>query len=155
MNKKTDKKKISKNIPKYKDVPWLEIKTEFMKQIPPRDLAIKYKIPAQVISRKATKEKWVEERARMSENVRESIEQNIKDGAEESITYLRSVVKDENIEPKDRISAAKGLLDVSGLKSSKTELTGKDGAPLAVQKEYILPEEIKEFEEHYKKSMGE
>lgn len=137
----------------YKNIPWLQIKADYLQQIPPRDLAKKYKISAKTISDKANEERWKEEKAKLSENVRKCLEQDIKDGSNEAVSYLRSVVQDEDAETKDRIAAAKGILDVSGLKSSKQEITGKDGAPLAVQKEYILPEEIKDFEDHYTKAM--
>lgn len=39
--------------------------------------------------------------------------------------------------------------------TDKQEITGKNGEPLGVVKEYILPEEVKSFEEHYKKAIEE
>jgi len=54
------------------------------------------------------------------------------------------------------VKAFEVIRDTIGEKpADKQEITGKDGAPLAVQKEYILPEEVKEFEEHYKKAVQE
>ena len=137
-----------------RNVPWLKIKADFLIQIPPRDLAVKYKVPKKVISDRANQEGWVTEKTKIYENVRISVEDEIKQGARESVAFLRSVVNNEEEDTKDRISAAKGILDVSGMKSSKQEITGKDGAPLTVQKEYILPEEVKDFEKHYNQSVG-
>lgn len=140
---------------KQRNIPWLEIKADYLQRIPPRDLSVKYNVSVKTISDRAVKEKWTAEKEQMCANVRINVEQSINEGATESLNYLRSVVNDPNEKTNDRIAAAKGILEVSGLKKSKTELTGKDGAPLAIQKEYILPEEIIEFEEHYNKSMGD
>lgn len=123
-----------------KETPWLEIKADYLKQIPPRELAKKYKVKAKAISDKANEEGWKEEKTKISENVRINVEEEITEGTNEAVKYLREVVNNEDETTKDRIAAAKGLLDVSGLKSLKQEVTGKDGAPLATQKIYITPQ---------------
>ena len=132
---------------KQKNVPWLEIKADYLQRIPPRDLARKYNVSIKSISDRATKEKWTAEKTQMCANVRKCVEQEVKEASTEAVSYLRRVVNDENAETKDRISAAKGILDVSGMKSIKQELNGS----LDVQKVYITPEEVKDTNNHIDK----
>lgn len=136
-----------------KTTPWTEIKADYLRGITPKELAVKYKIKAKQISDKANDEKWVAEKAKIIENLRIDTEEYIKKLTQKALKTLETIITDDEAEDKDRVAASRAVLDVSGLKSSKQEITGKDGAPLAVQKEYILPEEIKEFEEHYKKAV--
>ena len=137
-----------------KETPWLEIKADYLKQIPPRELAKKYKVKAKAISDKANEEGWKEEKSKISENVRINVEEEITEGTNEAVRYLREVINNEEETTKDRIAAAKGLLDVSGLKSSKQEITGKDGAALAVQKIYVTPQMQKEAEDFTKELLN-
>lgn len=132
---------------KQRNIPWLEIKAEYLQRIPPRDLAAKYKVSVKTISDRAVKEKWTKEKEEICANVRKNVEQDIKDGSTEAVAYLRSVINDSNEETKDRISAAKGILEVSGLKSLKQEITGKDGSDL-IQKVYITQKEIRMADNH-------
>lgn len=48
----------------------------------------------------------------------------------------------------DRVNAAKAILDISGLKTSKQEITGKDGQPLAVQKIFVTKEQQSAVKKH-------
>ena len=107
-----------------KTTPWTKIKAEYLQNVPPRELAKKYNLKTKTISDKATKEKWTLEKTQIFVNVRENVEQSIKDGAQESILYLREVVNNPDEETKDRIAAAKGLLSVSGLEKSEKKITG-------------------------------
>ncbi len=107
-----------------KETPWAEIKVDYLKQIPPRELAIKYKIKAKSISDKANEEGWVGEKAKISENIRNNVEGEISEGAKESIIYLREVVNNPEEKTVDRIAAAKGLLAISGLEKSEKKITG-------------------------------
>jgi len=138
-----------------KTTPWTEIKAEYLKGVPPKELAEKYKIKAERIHTKANKDGWTAEKNSIYENLRDETTEYIKKLTQKALKTLETIITDDEAEDKDRVAASRAVLDVSGLKSSKQEITGKDGAPLAVQKEYILPEEVKEFEEHYKKITGE
>ena len=132
---------------------WLEIKADYLKGIVPKELAQKYNVLAKTITEKASKENWVDEKTRIFNNLQFDVEDYIKKLSKKALKQLEEVIDDKEADYKDKVSASRAILDVSGLKSSKQEITGKDGAPLSVQKEYILPEEVKEFEKHYKKSM--
>ena len=107
-----------------KETPWAEIKMDYLKQIPPRELAKKYKIKAKSISDKANEERWMDERSKISENIRNNVEEEISEGAKESIVFLREVVNNPEEKTIDRIAAAKGLLAISGLEKSEKKITG-------------------------------
>lgn len=136
-----------------KTTPWLEIKAAYLKGITPKELAQKYKIKAKAISDKANEEKWVAEKARISEKIRKNVEVKIDRITNLALSRLEDVLNDDEVRTGDLISAIGKAIDISGLKSSKQEITGKNGEALLVQKEYILPEEIEQFKEHYKKSV--
>lgn len=123
-----------------KGTPWIKIKAEYLQGITPKELAQKYKIKARTISDKAYEEKWGEDKTRISENIRKKTEDRIKGLTNKAFNALEQVLDDENAEYKDKVSAAKAIIDVSGLKSSRQEITGKDGTPLTTQKIYVTPQ---------------
>lgn len=136
-----------------KMTPWLQVKADYLAGVTAKELAEKYKIKAKAITEKASKENWVDEKSRIFNNLQFDVEDYIKKLSKKALKQLEEVIDDKEADYKDKVSASRAILDVSGLKSSKQEITGKDGAPLTVQKEYILPEEVKDFESHYKKAM--
>lgn len=105
-----------------KTTPWNKIKAEYLKGSSPKELAQKYKLKPKAISNKATIEKWANEKKQIKANISKNVEKDIENGAKEAICFLREVVNCTDEETKDRISAAKGLLDVSGYKSQKHQL---------------------------------
>lgn len=129
---------------KRKPIPWLEIKAEYLKGCSPKELSIKYNVPAKTIHEKASKESWVDEKASISKKVQESIENYIKTLSKKALKQLETVIDDTEAEYKDKVSASRAILDVSGLKSSKHELTGNVG----VEKVYITKEEEKQVQNH-------
>lgn len=136
-----------------KTTPWLQIKNEYLQGVTPKELALKYKIKAATIHTKANKDGWTVEKNSIYENLRDDTKSYIKKLTQKALATLEDVITNPDAADKDKVAASKAILDVSGLKSSKQEITGKDGQPLTIQKEIVLPEEIKDFEEHYKKSM--
>lgn len=134
--------KTKKNLKKV--IPWLKIKAEYLQGVTPKDLAEKYQIKPKQISDKANEEKWVAEKAKISENVRENTEGEIKRLTNKALNALEWVIDDVNARQSDIVSAAKAILDISGLKSSKQEITGKNGEPLALKERLITPDEWKE-----------
>ena len=108
-----------------KTTPWNKIKAEYLKGSSPKELAQKYSLKPKAISNKATIEKWAGQRKQIKANISKNIEEEINDGAKEAINLLRQVINSLDEETKDRISAAKGLLDVSGLKTQKHEVENK------------------------------
>lgn len=140
---------------KYKKAtPWLKIKAEYLQGATPKELAENYKIKAKTISDKANRENWVSEKAEIIEKTRESIQDKIQTYSNEAIEVLRGVMNGYETENKDKVSAAKAILDLSGLKTSKQEITGANGAPLVEKIRYITPEEQKEVKEHIEKMIN-
>lgn len=107
-----------------KITPWTKIKVEYLQGITPKDLAKKYKLTAKQISDKANKDKWTAEKAKICENIRETIQDKIKDLSNNALEVLNEVMNDPEAKDADKVSAAKAILDVSGLKTQKQEITG-------------------------------
>ncbi len=138
-----------------KTTPWLKIKAEYLQGVTPKELALKYKIKAKTIHDKASKEKWSEEKTSICENLRENTADEIKRLTAKALSSLEEVLDDESAKNSDIVSACKAILDISGLKSSKQEITGKDGSPLGERIVYVTPEEQKEVREHIRKMIGD
>lgn len=136
-----------------KTTPWLKIKAEYLQGVTPKELAKKYNLTAKRISDKATKEKWVAEKTEICVKVREKTQDKIERITDLALDRLEEILSG-SILRQDFVSAIGKAIDISGLKNSKQEITGAGGAPLSIQKEYILPEEIKQFEEHYRDTIG-
>lgn len=129
-----------------KETPWLEIKAAYLKGVQPKELAIKYKLKAKTISDKANKENWVDEKAKICEKVREKTQDKIDRITDIALRRLEDVLCAEDVRTSDLVSAIGKAFDISGLKLSKQEITGKDGAAFAVQKVYVTPQMQKEAE---------
>lgn len=132
---------------KKKPTPWLEIKTEYLKGCSPKELAEKYGVTSKAIREKASKENWVDEKTTIFNNVQQSIENYIKTLSKKALKQLETVIDDTEAEYKDKVSASRAILDVSGLKSSKQEITGKDGSAL-IQKVYVSEKETEFTDNH-------
>lgn len=107
---------------KSKTIPWTKIKAEYLQGVTPKDLAAKYGLKAKTISDKAHDDKWVDEKSKISENIRKTTEEEIKDLTKLALGELKCVLSDSEADYKDKIAAARAVLDVSGLKSSKQEI---------------------------------
>ena len=136
-----------------KTTPWIKIKAEYLQGVTPKELAEKYNLTAKQISDKANEEKWVAQKAEISENVRDKVQIKIDNLTSLALKRLEDVLKDKKTKTNDLVAAIGKAIDISGLKISKREITGKNGAPLTVQKEYILPAEVEQFKEHYKQAV--
>lgn len=107
-----------------KTTPWLKIKAEYLKGVTPKELALKYKLKAKTIHDKAFKEKWSEEKAIISVNIRENAEDEINRLTAKALSALEEVLDDETAKNSDIVSAARAILDISGLKTVEQKLTG-------------------------------
>lgn len=134
-----------------KITPWTKIKAEYVQGVKPKELALKYKIKAKSISNKANKEKWTIEKEKISENLSKNTEDRIKGLTNKAFNALEQVLDDENAEYKDKVAAAKAIIDVSGLKKDKKELTGD----LNVQKVFVTPEMHQATLEHIKQVIND
>jgi hypothetical protein len=102
---------------------WQLIKKEYCTGIPPRELAKKHKLTANTISNRASREEWDKEKQKKSEEIAASFEEKIKEGTAIAIDTLL-LIAENGERDSDRVAAAKGLLDISGLKREKRELDG-------------------------------
>ncbi len=107
-----------------KITPWTKIKAEYLQGATPKELALKYKTKAKTITEKASKEGWVVEKTIICNNLQEIIQDKIKDLSNNALEVLNEVMNSPEAKDADKISAAKAILDVSGLKTQKQEITG-------------------------------
>jgi len=103
--------------------PWTKIKAEYLQGVTPQSLAKKYKLTAKQVSNKAYAENWADENKKIQENLRQNVEDKIKTLSNNALEVLSEVMNDPEAENKDKVSAARAILDVSGLKSVKQEVT--------------------------------
>lgn len=130
-----------------KETPWLEIKTAFLKGVTAKELAVKYKIKARSITDKAYEERWNDEKTIISENIRDRVTKRVDHITDVALQRLEGVLLDEDIKTSDLVQAIGKAFDISGLKSSKQKLTGKDGSAL-IQKVFVTAQEKQEADKH-------
>ena len=104
-----------------KTVPWNKIKAEYLQGAAPRELAAKYKLTAKCITNKASAEKWSNEKKIISENLRQNTEEKIKKLTNSALDALEEVLSNPDCKAAEKISAAKVVLDISGLKNARLE----------------------------------
>lgn len=121
---------------------WNKIKVEYLQGVTPKELAQKYHLKAKQISDKANEEKWVAEKAKISENLRIDVQERIKDLTNQALDALCNVINDPECKNTDKVSAAKAILDVSGLKSIKQDVTGIDGVSVVINREAVQAESL-------------
>ena len=119
---------------------WNKIKADYLNGVTPKELAEKYKIPAKSIHEKASKENWVEEKASISKNLQEDVQEKIKTLTNLALDTLCKVINDPESDNKDKVSASKAILDVSGLKSLKQEVSGVSGVSVIVNRQAVQVE---------------
>ena len=123
-----------------KVTPWNKIKADYLNGVTPKELASKYKITAKSIHEKASKENWVDEKASISKNVQESVQERIKELTNVALETLYNVINNVEAKDADKISASRAILDVSGLKSLKQEVTGVSGMSVIINREAVQVE---------------
>lgn len=120
-----------------KTTPWNEIKAEYLKAVTPKELAEKYKITAKSIHEKASKENWVDEKASISKNLQEEVQERIKSLTNKALQTLEDVIDGFETESNVKVSACKAILDISGLKSSKQEVSGINPTNIIINNEAV------------------
>lgn len=105
-----------------KTTPWTKIKAEYLQGATPKELAKKYKLTAKQVSNRATREKWTNENEQIRANVSKNIQSKIQELSNNALEVLCEVMNHPDTEDKDKVSAARAILDVSGLKSIKQEI---------------------------------
>lgn len=119
---------------------WNKIKADYLNGVTPKELAEKYKIPAKSIHEKASKENWVDEKASIGKNLKEDVQAKIKDLTNLALDTLCKVINDPESNNKDKVSASRAILDVSGLKSLKQEVSGVSGVSVIVNRQAVQVE---------------
>lgn len=117
--------------------PWNRIKKEYLEGVTPKELALKYKISAKYIGEKASKENWVDEKAKISKNLQEDVQERIKGLTNLALDTLVEVINDKETENNVKVSACKAILDISGLKSIKQDVSGIDGVSVIINREAV------------------
>lgn len=123
-----------------KATPWNKIKADYLNGVAPKELAGKYKITAKSIHEKASKENWVDEKASISKNLQEDVQERIKELTNLALETLRGVINDPESKSQDKVSASRAILDVSGLKSLKQEVSGVSIPSVIINRESVLVE---------------
>lgn len=120
--------------------PWHKIKAEYLQGVTPKELAEKYKISSKTIREKASKEGWVEVKTTICKNLQQDIQERIKGLTNVALDALCEVINDPECENKDKVSAARAILDISGLKSLKQDISGIEGVSVVINREAVQVE---------------
>lgn len=142
---------VTRNKRHKSNVPWLEVQQAYFHGITPQGIAAQYKeygLTEKAISDKANKEGWVKEKenikARISEKVRINVQDKIEDLTNKALEALESVFNDPMARNTDKVSAANAIFNISGLKTSKQEISGSN----FIQKVFVTQNEVKETNKH-------
>lgn len=106
-----------------KTTPWTKIKAEYLQGATPKELAEKYSLTSQQISNKVKRDKWKIEKDLISHKTTKNVQDKIQALSNNALEVLSEVMNNPETENKDKVSAARAILDVSGLKSVKQEIT--------------------------------
>jgi hypothetical protein len=120
-----------------KTTPWNKIKKEYLDGVTPKELAEKYKLTPKQVHEKVSKENWVDEKASISKNLQADVQTRIKELTNLALETLCNVINDPESDNRDKVSASKALLDVSGLKSIKQDVTGVNGMSVIINREAV------------------
>jgi hypothetical protein len=134
---------------KKKPIPWLEIKAEYLKGCKPDEISKKYDVDIEKLYNKIDNSGWTKERKEFQGKVRNDVAEHISRVTEIALSRLEEILKNSDIKDSDLINAIGKAFDISGLKSSKHEVTGKDGQPI-VQQTFLTPAECNNAIEHIK-----
>ena len=120
-----------------KTTPWNEIKADYLNGVTPKELAEKYELPVEKIYYKIDNDSWAKEKTKINENVRSDVQNRIKELTDLALETLCNVINDPESDNKDKVSASKAILDVSGLKSLKQEVSGISGVSVVIHREAV------------------
>jgi uncharacterized protein YjcR len=120
-----------------KTTPWNKIKADYLNGITPKGLAEKYKIDINKLYYKIDNDSWAKEKTKINENIRNDVQERIKELTDLALETLCEVIKAGDSKYQDKVSASKAILDVSGLKSLKQEVTGVSGMNVIINREAV------------------
>lgn len=120
-----------------KTTAWNKIKADYLNGVTPKELAEKYKLPVEKIYYKIDNDSWAKEKTKINENIRSDVQERIKELTDLALETLCNVINDPESDNKDKVSASKAILDVSGLKSLKQEVSGISGVSVVINREAV------------------
>lgn len=120
-----------------KTTAWNKIKADYLKGVTPKELAEKYKIDINKLYYKIDNDSWAKEKTKINENIRNDVQERIKELTDLALETLCEVIKAGDSKYQDKVSASKAILDVSGLKSLKQEVTGVSGMNVIINREAV------------------
>lgn len=131
-----------------KRTPWIQIKSEYLLGVAPKEIAEKYGIEAKAIHEKASKENWPDEKARISKNLQVSTQDQIQRITLLALRRLEDILTEDMIKTSDLVNAIGKAFDISGLKTENKNIKGDAKNPVMVQKVFVTPDEYNEVQKH-------
>lgn len=119
---------------------WNKIKADYLNGVTPKELAEKYKVDIDKIYNKIDNDSWAKEKTEINGNIRNDVQEKIKTLTNLALDTLCKVINDPESDNKDKVSASKAILDVSGLKSLKQEVSGVSGVSVIVNRQAVQVE---------------
>lgn len=123
-----------------KATPWNKIKADYLNGVTPKELAEKYKIGIDKLYNKIDNDSWAKAKTEINENIRNDVQERIKQLTNLALETLCEVINDPESDNKDKVSASRAILDVSGLKSLKQEVSGVSIPSVIINRESVLVE---------------
>ena len=124
-----------------KTTPWNKIKAEYLQEVPPKELAAKYKVDIDRLYKKIENDKWAAELREIKGNIGNKVQDRIEKLTNLALDTLEEVANDVKCEKNTRVQAAKALLDISGLKNSKQVIEGiESGVNVIINRQAVQVE---------------
>jgi hypothetical protein len=79
----------------------------------------------------------VSKRNRISEKIVENVEEKITSLTNLALETLREVINDPETKAVDKVSASRAILDISGLKSLKQEISGVGATSVIINRQAV------------------
>lgn len=100
---------------------WAKIEAEYLEGESTSVLAERHKVNINTLESRITNHKWKRKLAEISGKVLDEVQEKIKGITDTAINVLDGILKDGEAKHPDKIAAARAILDISGLKSSKVD----------------------------------
>lgn len=120
-----------------KAIPWNKIKADYLNGVTPKELAEKHKVEIEKLYKKIENDKWAVELREIKGKIGNDVQERIKELTNLALETLCEVIKAGDSKYQDKVSASKAILDVSGLKSLKQEVTGVSGMNVIINREAV------------------
>lgn len=119
---------------------WNKIKADYLNGVTPKELAEKYDLDINKIYKKIENDKWASELREIKGKIGNDVQELIKELTNIALATLLKVIQDPESDNKDKVSASKAILDVSGLKSLKQDISGINPTSVIINREAVLVE---------------